>query len=39
MGNEKEVSMRQVRSVLIVALGIAIASLAGGTSWAQTTRH
>jgi LPXTG-motif cell wall-anchored protein len=36
MGNEKEVSMRQVTSVLIVALGIVIAS-AHGTSWAQTT--
>jgi RNase P/RNase MRP subunit p29 len=29
--------MRQVRSVLIVAVGIAIASLAGATAWAQTT--
>jgi hypothetical protein len=29
--------MRQVRSVLIVAVGIAIASLAGATTWAQTT--
>ena len=36
-GQEKEVSMRQVTSVLIVAMGIVIASLAGGPSLAQTT--
>jgi hypothetical protein len=37
LGNEEEVGMRQVRNVLIVALGIAIAGLAGATVSAQTT--
>ena len=37
MANEKEVGMRQVRGVLMVAIGILITSLAGSSVLAQTT--
>lgn len=37
MANEKEVCMRQIRGVLMVAIGILITSLAGNTVLAQTT--
>ena len=37
MANEKEVCMRQVRGVLMVAIGILITSLAGSSVLAQTT--